>query len=47
VHFSEEGGRETRSATEPGKKGGEEGRCFKIWFYFLLPYLDSIGNKLK
>jgi len=23
-----------RSKVKPGKKGGVEGRCFKIWFYF-------------
>ena len=31
-------GRESRSEGVPGKKGGVEGRCFEIWFYFSLPY---------
>jgi len=32
---------------EPGKKGGMEGRCFKIWIYFSLSYSDLIGEKLN
>ena len=31
-------GRESGSEVVPGKKGGAEGRCFDIWFYFSLPY---------
>ena len=38
---------EIGSKVEPGKKGGGGGRCFKIWFYFSLPYSDLIGNKLN
>jgi len=40
------GGREIANEVEPGKKGGVGRRCFKIWFYFSLPYSDLIGNKL-
>ena len=39
-------GREFGSEAVPGKKGGVGERCFKIWFYFSLPYSGSIGNKL-
>jgi len=31
----------------PGKKRAVNRRCFTIWFYFLLPYSDLIGNKLN
>ena len=31
-------GRESGSEVVPGKKGGVEGRCSEIWFYFSLPY---------
>jgi len=40
LHPSAVGGREARSEGEPKKKGGVEGRCFKICFYFSLPYFD-------
>ena len=33
----EEVGRESRIEVVPGRKGGVEGRCFEIWFYFSLP----------
>ena len=39
------GGREFGTEVVPGKKGGVGGRCFKIWFYFSLPYSDLISNK--
>ena len=39
-------GREFGSEAVPGKEGRVGGRCFKIWFYFSLPYSDLIGNKL-
>jgi len=32
---------------EPEKKGGVEGRFFKIWFYFSLFYSDLVGDKLN
>jgi len=43
------GGRRGRngSETEPGKKGGVGGRCFKIWFYLSLSYSDLIGDELN
>jgi len=43
------GGRRERSGSEVErrKKGGVGGRCFKIWFYFSLPYSDLIGDKLN
>ena len=28
----------SRSEVVPRKKGGVEGRCSEIWFYFSLPY---------
>ena len=31
-------GRESTSEAVPRKKGGVGGRCFKVWFYFSLPY---------
>ena len=40
-------GREFGSEAVPRKKGGMGGRCFKIWFYFSLPYSGLIGNKLS
>jgi len=40
------GGEEVeKSEVESGKKGGVGGRCFKIWFYFSLPYSDLISNE--
>jgi len=36
-----------RSEAEPGKRGGLRGRCFKIWIYFSLFYLDLIADELK
>jgi len=43
------GGRRERNGSEaaPGKMGGVGGRCFKIWFYFLLPHSDLIGDELN
>jgi len=35
------------SEVEPGKKGGVGGKCFKIWFYFVLSYSVFIGDKLN
>jgi len=32
---------------KPGKKGEVGGRCFEIWFYFLLSYSDLIGDKFN
>jgi len=33
---------------EPGKKGEEGGGgVLRFWFYFSLPYPDSIGNRLN
>jgi len=29
------------------RRGGVGGRCFKIWFYFSLPYSDLIGDELN
>ena len=31
-------GRESRSEVVPGKKGGVQGRCSEICFYFTVPY---------
>jgi len=28
------------SEAEPGKKGGVGGRCFEVWFYFLIVLLS-------
>ena len=34
------------SETEPRKKGGVQGRCFKIWIYFSPSYSDLIDDEL-
>ena len=47
LSYSRGGGREFGSEAEPGKKGEVGGRCFKICFYFSLPYSDLIGDKLN
>lgn len=35
------------SEIEPGDKGAEQRRCFKIWGYFSLPYSDLTGSELN
>lgn len=35
------------SKVRPGKKWSVDGRCFNIWFYFLLAYSVLIDNKLN
>lgn len=37
-------GEKIRSKGKPGKKGGANGRCFKIWFYFILSYSELLGE---
>jgi len=43
------GGRRERngSEAEPRKRGGLQGRCFKIWIYISLSYLELIADELK
>ena len=48
LRHSRRGGRENWEwswAQEEGRGGG--GRCFMVWFCFLLSYIDLIGNKLN
>ena len=47
LHRSGGGGRETGVKLSPGRREGWGGRCFKIWFYFLLSYSDLIGYELN
>lgn len=41
------GGRESEGEVEPNKKGEVEGRYFKVWLSFSLPYSELIGKELN
>lgn len=40
-------GRAIGNKVEPGKKGRDVGRCFKVWFYLSSPYSDLVVINLS